>query len=53
MKLVSLVTGAATPMTRTYWYAEGVGLIKATTEAKTMQYGSELVDYSFKKPDKK
>ena len=53
MKLVSFVTGASSPMTRTYWYAEGVGLIKTTTEARTMKYGSELVDYSFKKPDKK
>jgi len=53
MKLVSYVTGASSPMTRTFWYAEGVGLIKTTTEAKTMSYGSELVDYSFKKPDKK
>jgi hypothetical protein len=53
MKLVSYVTGAATPMTRTYWYADGVGLIKTTTDAKTTSYGSELVDYSFKKPDQK
>ena len=53
MKLVSIVTGAANPMTRTFWYADGVGLIKTTTEAKTMQYGSELVDYSFKKDAKK
>lgn len=53
IKLVSLVTGAASPMTRTYWYADGVGLIKTTTETKTMSYGSELVDYSFKKPEKK
>lgn len=53
MKLVSYVTGASSPMTRTYWYADGVGLIKATTEAKTMSYGSELVEYSFKKADKK
>ena len=53
MKLVSQVTGAANPMTRTYWYADGVGLIKTTTEAATMKYGSELVDYSFKKAAKK
>ena len=53
IKLVSLVTGASSPMTRTYWYADGVGLIKTTTEAKTMKYGSELVDYSFKKAAKK
>jgi hypothetical protein len=53
MKLVSQVTGASNPMTRTYWYVDGVGLIKTTTEAKTMKYGSELVDYSFKKAAKK
>lgn len=53
MKLVSLVTGASSPMTRTYWYADGVGLIKTTTEAPTMKYGSELFDYSFKKSAKK
>lgn len=53
MKLVSQVTGASNPMTRTYWYADGVGLIKTTTEAKTMKYGSELADYSFKKAAKK
>ena len=53
MKVVSQVTGASSPMTRTYWYAVGVGLLKTTTEAKTMKYGSELVDYSFKKATKK
>jgi hypothetical protein len=53
MKVVSQVTGASSPMTRTYWYAAGVGLIKTTTEAKTMSYGSELFDYSFKKPANK
>lgn len=53
MKVVSRITGASNPMTRTYWYADGVGLIKTTTEAATMKYGSELFDYSFKKPAKK
>jgi hypothetical protein len=52
MKVVSQITGAASPMTRTYWYAEGVGLLKTTTEAAKMKYGSELVDYSFKKAPK-
>lgn len=53
MKLVSQVSGASKPMTRTYWYANGVGLLKTTTEAGEMKYGSELVDYSFKKAAKK
>ena len=53
IKLVSQVTGASSPMTRTYWYADGVGLIKTMTEAPTMKYGAELFDYSFKKSAKK
>jgi hypothetical protein len=49
LKVVSVVTGAATPMTKSYWYADGVGLVKSTTDGGKIQYGSELVDYSFKK----
>ena len=53
MKIVSQVSGAAHPITKTYWYAEGVGMVKTTTEAGPIKYGSELVDYSFKKPARK
>ena len=53
MKVVSEVTGGAAVMTKTYWYADGVGLLKTTTEAGQTKYGSELVDYSFKKNAKK
>jgi hypothetical protein len=49
MKVVSTVTGGATPMTRTNWYADGVGLVKSTTEGGQIKYGSELTEYSFKK----
>ena len=49
MKVVSIVTGGAIPMTRTNWYADGVGLVKTTTEGGQIKYGSELTDYSFKK----
>jgi hypothetical protein len=52
MKVVSRVTGAATPMTRTYWYADGVGLVKTMTEAGQIKYGWELADYSFKNKDR-
>jgi hypothetical protein len=34
---------------RTDWYAEGVGLVKSTTEGRGLKYGWELADYSFKK----
>ena len=51
MKVVTKITGASTPMTRTNWYADGVGLVKSTTEAGQINYGWELKDYSFKKKD--
>jgi hypothetical protein len=49
MKVVSEVSGGSAPMTKTSWYAEGVGLVKTTTEGGQSKYGSELTDYSFKK----
>jgi hypothetical protein len=48
MKVVSRIVGAA-PMTRTNWYADGVGLVKSETEGLQIKYGWELADYSFKK----
>jgi hypothetical protein len=53
MKVVTKVSGPATPLTRTSWYADGVGLVKSTTEAGQIKYGWELKDYSFKKKDPK
>jgi len=49
MKIVSKVSEGASVMTKTYWYADGVGLIKYTTESGAINYGFELIDYSFKK----
>jgi hypothetical protein len=49
MKVVSEVSGGAIPMTKTNWYADGVGLVKSTTDGGKIKYGSELTDYSFKK----
>jgi hypothetical protein len=49
MKVVTKIIGAAAPRTRTNWYADGVGLVKSTTEAGKINYGWELTDYSFKK----
>ena len=53
MKVVSQVTGSSAPVTKTYWYADGIGLVKTTSEAGDIKYGSELADYSFKKPVQK
>ena len=49
MKVVSEITGGGAPLTRTNWYAAGVGLVKSATVAGQLKYGSELADYSFKK----
>ena len=50
MKVVSKIIGAA-PMTRTSWYADGVGLVKSETDGGQVKYGWELADYSFKKKE--
>jgi hypothetical protein len=52
MKVVSQIEGAGAPMTKTCWYADGVGLVKSTTEAGQVKYGWELTNYSFKKSSK-
>jgi hypothetical protein len=52
MKVTSSTSGGAIPMTKTYWYADGVGLVKTTTEGGQIKYGSELTDYSSKKKPK-
>jgi hypothetical protein len=52
MKVISEISSGAAPMTKTSWYADGVGLVKTTTEGGQIKYGSELTDYSFKKKPK-
>src|SRR3954469_8418957 len=53
MKVVTEITGGGAGKTRISWYADGVGLIKTTTEGGQLKYGSELTDYSFKKKPSK
>ncbi|MEY2564726.1 MAG: hypothetical protein QOH88_2919 [Verrucomicrobiota bacterium] len=53
MKVVSEVSGGVAHMIKTYWYADGVGLVKTTTDGGKLKYGFELIDYSFKKKDGK
>ena len=50
MKVVSQIMGTA-PLTRTNWYADGVGLVKSETDGGKIKYGWELADYSFKKKE--
>jgi hypothetical protein len=50
MKVVSQIMGSA-PLTRTNWYADGVGLVKSETDGGKIKYGWELADYSFKKKE--
>jgi hypothetical protein len=53
MKVESEVSGGSAPIMTTCWYADGVGLVKSSTEGGTLKYGSELTDYNFKeKPAK-
>jgi len=53
VKMVSKVTMGGAEAIKTFWYADGVGLVKSTTEAKAAsglyKYGFELIDYSFRK----
>jgi hypothetical protein len=49
VKVVTKLTQGGTPVTKTYWYANWVGLVKATTDTGSVQSTSELVDYSFKR----
>jgi len=48
MKVVSEISGGSAPIMKTCWYADGVGLVKSSTEAGMVKYGSELTDYNFK-----
>ena len=49
MKVISEVSNGGPLMTKTSWYADGVGLVKTETTGGQLKYGSELTDYSFKK----
>jgi hypothetical protein len=50
MKIESKVSEGASALKKTYWYADGVGLVKSLTQSTDLENGWELVSYSFKKP---
>lgn len=48
VRVVSTVKQGPATVTKTYWYANHVGLVKAYTESGGVKSTSELVDYSFR-----
>jgi uncharacterized protein DUF3108 len=49
MKVESKVNQGGTLVTKTYWYANWVGLVKSMTDTGSVKSTTQLVDYSFKK----
>jgi len=49
MKVVTTMTQGGTNVTKTYYYANWIGLVKAITDTGSVKSTTELVDYSFKK----
>jgi hypothetical protein len=43
------MTQGGSPVTKTYWYANWVGMVRAVTESGPVKATTVLVDYSFKK----
>jgi hypothetical protein len=48
MKVITQLTQGGTPVTKTYWYANFVGLVKGMTDTGAVRSTSVLMDYSFK-----
>ncbi len=49
MKVTTKVIQGGTPVTKTYWYANWVGMVKSMTDTGTVKSTTELVDYSFRR----
>ncbi len=49
MKVETKVIQAGVPVTKTYWFANWVGLVKSMTDTGSVKSTAELIDYSFKK----
>jgi hypothetical protein len=50
MKVETKVIQGGTPITKAYWFANWVGLVKSMTDTGSVKSTTELIDYSFKKP---
>jgi hypothetical protein len=49
VKVETKIAEGSGMLVRNFWYAEGVGVVKSWSEAGAIDYGYELIDYSFKK----
>ncbi|WP_036535209.1 hypothetical protein [Neosynechococcus sphagnicola] len=47
MKVITNVNQTGSPVTKTYWYANHVGLVKSVTDSNGVQATSQLVSYTF------
>jgi hypothetical protein len=48
MKVTTRVVQGGAPVTKTYWYAPGVGLVKSMTDTGAVKSNTELVEYNVK-----
>jgi hypothetical protein len=46
MKVMTNVVQGGAPVTKTYWYAAGVGLVKSMTDTGSVKSTTELLEYS-------
>jgi hypothetical protein len=46
MKVKTIVVQGVAPVTKTYWYAPGVGLVKSMTDTGSVKSTTELLEYS-------
>lgn len=48
MKVTTQVVQAGAPVTKVYWYAPFIGLVKSSTTSGSVKSQTQLLDYSFK-----
>jgi hypothetical protein len=46
MKVMTKVVQGGAPVTKTYWYAPGIGMVKSMTDTGAVQSTTELLDHS-------
>src|SRR5438552_16414671 len=49
MKVTTKVIQGGAPVTKTYWYAPGIGLVKSMTDTGSVKSTTELLEYSGKR----
>ena len=49
MKVMTIVVQGGAAVTKTYWYAPGVGLVKSMTDTGSVKSTTELLEYSVQK----